>query len=140
MKSLIGLALPLLASASPIVVGSIHNDVAPILSAANAQEIPDNYLVMFKKHVTHELAVEHHGWVQELHFSTQQAKSELRKRSQSPMMDDVFTGLKHTYNIAGSFMGYSGHFDEDVIEEIRRHPDVSHPFLLNRVTLVFTPC
>jgi hypothetical protein len=25
-------------------------------------------------------------------------------------------------------MGYSGHFDESVIEEVRRHPDVSyHP-------------
>jgi cerevisin len=40
------------------------------------------------------------------------------------MVDDIFHGLKHTYNIAGGLMGYSGHFDEDTIEQIRQHPDV----------------
>lgn len=51
------------------------------------------------------------------------AKSHLAKRSQLPII--TFGGLKHTYNIAGSLLGYSGHFDEDVIERVRRHPDVS---------------
>lgn len=125
MKSFLGLTLPLLASASPVFVGSIHNEAAPVLSSANAKEIPDSYMIKFKKHVTTNLAAEHHDWVQDLHLSTQQAKTELRKRSQTPMVDDIFHGLKHTYNIAGSLMGYSGHFDEETIEQIRRHPDVS---------------
>jgi len=34
--------------------------------------------------------------------------------------------LKHTYNIASEFLGYSGHFDEAVIEQLRRHPDVEY--------------
>ena len=126
MKSFIGLALPLLAAASPMLKEtSIHGDSAPILSASNAKEIPDSYIIQFKKHVNTNLAAQHHSWVQDLHANTQKAKTELRKRSQTPMVDDFFHGLKHTYNIAGSLMGYSGHFDEDVIEEIRRHPDVS---------------
>jgi hypothetical protein len=25
-------------------------------------------------------------------------------------------------------LGYAGHFDEDVIEQVRRHPDVSRAF------------
>lgn len=33
--------------------------------------------------------------------------------------------MKHTYNIPG-LMGYSGHFDEDTVEQIRRHPDVEY--------------
>ncbi|KAF2721091.1 vacuolar serine protease [Polychaeton citri CBS 116435] len=118
---------PLLAAASPIVVDqSIHKDAAPLLSASNAKEIKDNYIVVFKKHVTQDLAVEHHGWVGNLHDETQKVKTDLKKRSQTPMMDELFSGMKHTYNIAGSLLGYSGHFDEDVIEQIRRHPDVDY--------------
>ena len=118
-------ALASVAAASPVLLSSIHNDAAPITSAENAKEIADNYLVVFKKHVSQNLAAEHHDWVQDLHTKTQSVKMDLRKRSQTPMLDDIFTGMKHTYNIAGSLMGYSGHFDEEVIEQIRRHPDVS---------------
>jgi len=124
MKSFIGLALPLLATASPVLVSSIHNDVAPILSSVNAKEIPGHYMVKFKKHVTHASAAEHHGWVHGLHRESEQIKSELKKRSQTPFIDEMFAGLKHTFHIPGGLVGYSGHFDEDVIEQIRRHPDV----------------
>jgi cerevisin len=124
MKSFLSLALPLLASASPVIVESIHNGLAPLISSTNAKEIPNSYMIQFKKHVTTSLAADHHDWVQDIHLSTQKTKTELKKRSQSPMVDDIFHGLKHTYNIAGSLLGYSGHFDEDVIEQIRRHPDV----------------
>ena len=125
MKGVIGLLLTAAASASPVVLESIHNDAAPIMSSANAKEIPNSYMIKFKSHVTQNLAAEHHGWVQDLHTKTQTYKSELKKRSQEPFMEELFGGLKHTYNIASGFLGYSGHFDEDVIEEIRRHPDVS---------------
>ena len=94
------------------------------MSSANAEEIPDSYIIKFKSHVTDKHAANHHAWVQDLHQSTESRKLELRKRSQSPLVGDVFDGLKHTYNIAGSLLGYSGHFSEDVIEEIRSHPDV----------------
>ena len=122
MKSLL-LLLPLVA-ASPLTVGTIHNDAAPLLSSSNAKEIPNSYVVVFKKHVTHETASQHHSWVQDLHYTTQNTKTELRKRDQFPLQDTVFDGLRHTYNIAGNLLGYSGHFDDDVIEQVRRDPDV----------------
>ena len=125
MKGLYAFALPLLAAASPILVDTIHNDVAPLLSSFNSVEIPNSYVVVFKKHVTDQAANVHHSWVQEIHFDSQNTKAELRKRDQFPFQDTVFEGLKHTYNIAGSLLGYSGHFDDDVIERVRRHPDVS---------------
>ncbi|KAL2002468.1 hypothetical protein VTN02DRAFT_6735 [Thermoascus thermophilus] len=125
MKGFLGLSLlPLLTAASPVVVDSIHNSAAPLLSSSNAKQVPDSYIVVFKKHVTAESAAAHHSWVQDIHLDHENQRMELRKRSQFPFTDDAFEGLKHTYNIAGSLLGYSGHFDESVIEQIRRHPDV----------------
>ncbi|KAK2756533.1 serine protease [Arachnomyces sp. PD_36] len=127
MKGLAGLSLlPLLSAASPILVDTIHNEAAPVLSSMNAAEVPDNYIVVLKKDVTEDSASEHQSWVQRLHSSAEElTKTELRKRS---LTDDItsFTGLKHTYNIPGSFVGYSGHFHEDVIEQVRRSPDVDY--------------
>jgi cerevisin len=121
---LLSVLLPFVA-ASPLNVGTIHNGAAPLLSSSNAKELPNSYVIVFKKHVTHEAATQHHSWVQDLHYTTQNTKTELRKRDQFPFQDTVFGGLRHTYNIAGNLLGYSGHFDDDVIEQVRRHPDVS---------------
>jgi cerevisin len=138
MRAFIGLSLlPLLASSAPTLsTETIHEGVAPLLSTSNAETVPDSYIVVFKKHVTPDSADDHHGWVKNIHFESQNARTELRKRSQFPMIaDDIFEGLKHTYNIAGDFLGYSGHFDDSVIEQVRRHPDVSSSqfsFLLPR--------
>lgn len=122
-------AVPLLAalaSSSPVLIDTIHNDAAPVISSVNGETLPDKYIVVFKKHVNHEDALGHHEWVQNVHTQQQVAKLELRKRDiGSSIEEQVFDGLKHTFNIAGSLLGYAGHFDEDTIEEVRRHPDVS---------------
>jgi Peptidase inhibitor I9. len=124
MKGLFGLALlPLLAAASPMVVDSIHRDAAPIISSTTSQEVSDSYIVVFKKHVDPSAAAAHHSWVQDIH--TTQGRTELKKRSLFGFESDAFLGMKHTFNVAGSLMGYAGHFHEDVIEQVRRHPDVS---------------
>jgi cerevisin len=126
MKGLLSLSIiPLLAYASPLVVDSIHNDAAPILSSTNSKEVPDSYIIVFKKHVTDNAAAAHHSWVQDIHLKNQNTRTELRKRDQFPFSDTIFGGLKHTYNIAGGLLGYAGHFDDETIEQVRRHPDVS---------------
>jgi hypothetical protein len=118
--------LPALAAASPMMqTGTIHKDAAPILSSTQAKEVPNSYMVVFKKHVKESHAKEHHDWVQSIHTKSESERMELRKRSQFPITTEVFDGLKHTYNIIGGMVGYSGHFDEETIEAIRRHPDVS---------------
>jgi len=127
MKSLFGLSLlPLLAAGSPVIVDTIHNEAAPVVSALNAKEIPNSYMVIFKKHVTEQAAQNHHLWVQDIHSNTVSEKMELRKRSRLPFQESIFEGLKHTYHIPGRLLGYSGHFNEDVIEQVRRHPDVDY--------------
>ncbi|KAI9045359.1 S8 family peptidase [Aspergillus affinis] len=125
MKGFLSLSLlPLLTAASPVAVDSIHNGAAPILSSSNAQEVPDSYIVVFKKHVDAASASAHHSWVQDIHES-QVERIDLKKRSLFGF-DDLYLGLKNTFDIAGSLVGYSGHFHEDVIEQVRRHPDVEY--------------
>lgn len=127
MKGFLSLTvLPLLAVASPVAVGSIHNDAAPILSSMTSRDIPDSYIIVFKKHVDQSSALAHQSWLQEVH-TAHTGRMELKKRSLFDFDFEAFMGLKHTFQIAGSLTGYAGHFHEDVIEQIRRHPDVSIP-------------
>lgn len=125
MKGYLALSLlPLLASTSPLIsIDTIHNGAAPLLSSSESKEIPNSYIIVFKKEISTTSACAHHTWVQDQHKDVENRKRELQKRDQIPM--SIFGGLKHTFDIAGALLGYSGHFDNDVIERIRRHPDVS---------------
>ena len=125
MKAALSLLLPALAACSPFKVQTIHNNAAPVLSSMNLIEIPDSYLIVFKDHVDHSKASDHHAWVNELHLANA-AELKKAKRDQFPMFDEAYDGLKHIFHISEGFMGYSGHFAESVLEQIRRHPDVSH--------------
>jgi len=128
MRGLISFSLlPLLASSAPTLsTETIHEGAAPLISSTNSAEVPGSYIVVFKKHVSESAASDHHNWVQDIHVESENARTELRKRGQFPLTTDIFEGIKHTYNIAGSFLGYSGHFDDSVIETVRRHPDVEY--------------
>lgn len=138
MKGLHALSLlPLLASASPLFgIDTIHNEAAPVLSSTESQTIPDSYMIVFKKDVSHSTASAHHSWVQDQHVEIENAKKKLRKRSQTSI--NAFSGLKHTFDIAGDILGYSGHFDEEVIEKVRHHPDVSLDCLIYIETYSYT--
>ena len=123
MKGFFTLSLvPLLALASPVFFESSKDDPAPVLSSAETEEIPDSYMIVFKKDVSHVAAAEHHDWVQNLHVEVETTKRKKRDLSQFALT--AFEGLKHTYNIPGGLLGYSGQFDGEVIESVRRHPQV----------------
>lgn len=124
MRLIAGFALAAVAAAAPTVT-TIHRDAAPILSSSNAEVVPNSYIIKFKSHVSDSSASFHQSWIQKIHASKEDERIELRKRGQMPPVDAVFRGLKHTYKVGEHFMGYSGHFDDSVIEEVRRHPDVS---------------
>ena len=126
MKAFAFFSLAAYAAAAPSFShGTIHGDAAPILSSSNAEVVPNSYLIKFKEHVSESDAEQHHSWVQQIHTSQAEVRLDLKKRGQLPLIDDIFHGLKHTYNIGREFMGYSGHFDDETIEQVRRHPDVS---------------
>nr|ABH07518.1 serine protease p2 [Thermochaetoides thermophila]ABK96987.1 serine protease p2 [Thermochaetoides thermophila] len=136
MRGLFFLSLAAYAAAAPRAkVGTIDNDAAPILSSSNAEIVPNAYIIKFKKHVTPEVAAAHHTWIQEIHSAAETRRLDLKKRSQFPFVDQVFHGLKHTYQIGQEFLGYAGHFDDETIEQVRRHPDVEY---IERDTIVHT--
>jgi cerevisin len=136
MKGYAVLSLAAVAAAAPRAsVETIHGDAAPILSSANAEVIPNAYIVKFKKHVTDDKVSDHHTWIQELQTSRENVRLDLKKRGQFPLVDDVFHGLKHTYKLGSEFLGYSGHFDDETIEKVRRHPDVEY---IERDSIVHT--
>lgn len=115
--------LATLAAATPMNVETVHDGAAPILSSTSAETIPGHYIIKFKKDVSASAVSDHHSWVQDLHNDGEERRMELRKRGGSSA--DIFSGIKHIYKISDDFLGYAGHFDEDVIEQVRRHPDVS---------------
>lgn len=129
MRGFIALSLACAAAAAPsFSYETIHDGAAPILSSATSEEVPNSYIIKFKSHVSDSSAADHHSWVQKIHSDKEDERLELRKRGQIPLVGDVvdsFKGLKHTLKIGSEFLGYSGHFDDSTIEEVRRHPDVS---------------
>ena len=123
MKGSFFLSLLSLAVATPLrSQDTIHNEAVSL--GSDSKFIPDSYIIVFKEDVTRSNAIDHQSWVQLQHLEFEKTKRELQKRSQIPMLS--FSGVKHTFDIAGSFLGYSGHFDEGFIERIRQHPDVAY--------------
>lgn len=127
-SSFLALSFVALTYASPIYDQSLKG-YAPLLSSTTASdlEVPNGYIVVFKDHVRNNDLDHHTSWV-----ATQHHKS-LKKRSQIPLFKDgkvdeeleTLTGLKHTFNLGG-LLGYAGNFGEDVVESIRKHPDVAY--------------
>ncbi|KAI8632851.1 peptidase S8/S53 domain-containing protein [Xylariaceae sp. FL1651] len=127
MRGLVALSLAYAAAAAPsFSYETIHDGAAPIISSSTAEEVPNSYIIKFKDHVSESSASDHHSWVQKIHGDREGELTELKKRSQIPIVTDTFSGLKHTLKIGQSFLGYTGHFDEAVIEEVRKHPDVEY--------------
>lgn len=120
MRGVIILWLAHGAAAVPYFSNEAVHGTAPDILSVGANDIPNSYVIKFKGHVNESSASNHYSWVQQTHDAL-----ELRKRSQFPLVNDVYRGLSHTYKIGSDFLGYSGHFDDTIIEIVRRHPDVS---------------
>jgi cerevisin len=136
MKSFLVGSLAAVAAAAPsFSIGTVHDGAAPILSTTNAEVIDDHYIIKFKDHVTATGADEHHSWIQSAHTSNEEQRMELRKRGDIPIASDAFDGVKHTYRIGSGFLGYSGHFHESMVEQIRKHPDIEY---IERDSIVHT--
>ncbi|KAF3935150.1 Cerevisin [Dactylellina cionopaga] len=115
---------PVLTCASPISDSTVVNHVTLLSSTSAAKhEIPNSYIVVFKKDVDDNIFDTHQIWIQET-----QATS-LKKRIQIPLSgkpSSFLSGFKHSFNINDGFKGYAGSFDESTINLIRSHPDVEY--------------
>lgn len=93
------------------------DNLAPVISSSNADVVPDSYIVVFKDGVR---ANDHSAWAANLHK---------RDLTANGIWDNIASGVKHVYDM-GSFQGLAGRFRPDVLDEIRKHPDVSLLLLL----------
>lgn len=98
------------------------NSGPPTKPLIQSHQLPDSYIVILKDNLSPLATNEHLSWVRNLHSMRENLRLELRKRGQEPQL---FTGVKHTYTISGKPIGYSGHFDTGLIEEIRKTPEVN---------------
>lgn len=86
--------------------------VAPLLAAEDADLIPDNYIVVLKKDLTEQQLEDHHNLLAA--FLAQHGG----------LVDEGGENeLRHVYDMDG-LRGYAGKFTEEVIEHVRKAPEV----------------
>ncbi|KAG0345163.1 serine protease [Podila humilis] len=125
-------ALALIASSSVLAAyppprfSYVHNEqqvLAPLVSSVEAETIPHSYFVVFKDGVR---VNDHSAWVQDLHESSLAASSASGCHGDDEAVPvPSFNGIKHVYDM-DKFQGLAGHFSPDVLNEIRKHPDVAY--------------
>ncbi|KAF8978055.1 serine protease [Entomortierella lignicola] len=92
--------------------------LAPLVSSVEAEVVPDSYFVVFKDGVR---ASENAAWVKDLHRHDIAVNGVWDNE-----FDGTFTsGVRHVYDM-GSFQGLAGRFRPEVLEEIRKNPDVAY--------------
>jgi len=125
------LLLQLQASLS-ILVNAFRDGLAD--GGQNALSVPtfagtqDAFIVVFKESTTRATIVFHLEWLKYIHFKKETLGISLRDRA------PIRGGVKHTFDIGGTFLGYSGQFDGHIIEQVAQTPEVRpsqnpcHPF------------
>ncbi|KAF8975528.1 serine protease, partial [Haplosporangium bisporale] len=113
LMKLSAVALFLASSAVAFPSFGYTEKLAPIITAAEADVIPDSYFVVFKNGIR---ANDHSAWVHNLHK---------RDMSVNGIWDNITSGVKHVYDM-GEFQGIAGRFRPDVLDEIRKNPDVDY--------------
>ena len=109
----------LMASAATALPSFLQSErLAPIISSLEADIIPDSYFVVFKNGIR---AQDHSAWVHDLHK---------RDLTANGLWDSISSGVKHVYDM-GEFQGIAGRFRPDVLDEIRKNPDVRLLFLFS---------
>jgi hypothetical protein len=103
------------------------SDIHPsTIDAISHPATSNTYIVIFQDHVSPKSRDTHHRWL-EATISTYNVRENNRQSAgQVPLGFNNLqaSGLKHTYDINSQLFGYSGYFDDGIIEEIRRNPDV----------------
>jgi len=87
------------------------NKVAPLYSSVDAEEVPGNYIVVFKDDVNIMKSGKHTTWLLNL-IQTSSSESEEK--------------VNHIFDIESKFRGYSGKFSLETIEKIRNSEEVAY--------------
>ncbi|KAF8924225.1 serine protease [Dissophora ornata] len=115
-------ALLLAASSAVAYPSFIHSErMAPVISSIEAEVVPDSYIVVFKSGVS---VSDHAAWVRDISFRDT-VRNDASDDDDDSLGDGIASGVRHVYDM-GEFQGLAGRFRPDVLDEIRRHPDVDY--------------
>jgi len=89
-----------------------YQDTAPLYSSLDAEEVPDNYIVVFKDNVNIMESTKHTTWLLSLLQTSSTTEPEEK--------------INHIFDLRSEFRGYSGKFTKDTIEKIRTSEDVAY--------------
>jgi len=87
-------------------------DVAPLYSSIDAEEVPDNYIVVFKDNVDIMNSTKHTTWLLNLLQTSSSTESEEK--------------INHVFDFRSEFRGYAGKFSKETIEKIRTSNEVAY--------------
>lgn len=111
--------------AGPIFFSSSSDgDSAPLVNSLSSMSVTNSYIIKFKDHVDEETLSAHHQKFFEEDQSSLNMKRSQKVFSITDSDDEMSTkGVKHHYNM-NLFKGYSGKFTPDVLDLIRKDPQV----------------
>ncbi|KAI9025787.1 serine protease 1 [Phycomyces nitens] len=114
--SILASAILLLASAVSAFPTSMDDGLAPLYHSPEAETIANGYIVVLKDHLDNSQVRAHCDHV--------------GRYSKRDLMDDrldplTAPGIKLTYDLPG-LKGYSGQFDDAMLDHIRRSPEVAY--------------
>lgn len=81
-------------------------------------------IVIFKEGTTRVAMSLHLEWLNSIHLEHESLKIDLRNPNPAHSCHGHFGGVKHTFDIGGIFLSYSGQFRARVVEQVARSPDV----------------
>ena len=110
-----------LANAKPLSYQDANNNLAPLYLSPEAEVIAKSYIVVLKNHLSVDDIKEHAGWIKSISSSSESSRQKL---SDWLNPHAATAGIEHVYDTP-NLKGYSGKFDDNVLEAIRQSEDVS---------------
>jgi len=95
--------------------------IAPLMSSENAQVIPDQYIIVLKSELGKDEIKYHHNCI----HSAIKVEGENQNITKRSLLDQFVSGIRHVYDF-DSFKGYSGRFSNEILDEIRKRPEVAY--------------
>ncbi|CAO3606912.1 unnamed protein product [Mucor hiemalis] len=109
-----------IANAKPLSYQAPNDNLAPLYISPEAERIANSYIVVLKDHLSGSDIQEHASWIKSVSSKSNS------NRSITDYLNPHITkaGIEHVYDTP-NLKGYSGKFDDDVLEAIRQSDDVA---------------
>lgn len=111
-----------LANAKPLSYQDADNTMAPLYISPEAEAIANSYIVVLKDHLGASEIKKHASWINSI--ASVNNKQNRHKINDWLSPHTAAAGIEHVYDTP-NLKGYSGKFDDYVLEAIRQSDDVS---------------